>query len=277
MSTPLQREDIINHLLAICPDFRFSARMTTLVYKMKATPHKSFQIVHHDPCSSQADVIEAPNIAHMWSFVCTFKYKYDAIDEWYYMYPPPDAKQRKTFSWPGCDRVDNSLGNVPTFIQSLLKTSKMQNHCSRLWIMFYIRHCDRPLPGHTSASGLANTFNNYFLGKITNPRSKLDGSTTNTINTSTITSSDLPTPLTFTKFTSVTEEDIRQIVQKSNSNSYGLGPITTSMIEQLIAPLVSILTKIVNLSLRDGIAPRTLKSATVTPLILKKYLSIKTS
>ena len=43
------------------------------------------------------------------------------------------------------------------------------------------------------------------------------------------------------------------------------------MIKQLIEPLAPILTKIVNLSLRDGTAPRTRKSATVTPLIKKVY------
>ena len=44
------------------------------------------------------------------------------------------------------------------------------------------------------------------------------------------------------------------------------------MNKQLIEPLASILTKIVNLSLRDGIVPRTLKSATATPLIKKVAL-----
>ena len=53
---------------------------------------------------------------------------------------------------------------------------------------------------------------------------------------------------------------------------YYLDPIPTSMIKQLIKPLAPILTKIVNLSLRDGIVPRTLKSATVTPLIKKVSL-----
>ena len=138
-------------------------------------------------------------------------------------------------------------------------------------------NCDRPLPDHISAGGLANTFNKYFLDKISNLRSKLDGSTTNNINTSTITSSDLSPPQTFTKFTAVAEEDIRKIVQKSNSKSCGLDPIPTSMIKQLIEPLAPVLTKIVNLSLRDGIVPRTLKSATVTPLdqnIMKNYRPI---
>ena len=69
------------------------------------------------------------------------------------------------------------------------------------------RNCDRPLPDHISAGGLANTFNKYFLDKINNLRSKLDGSTTNNINTSTITSSDLSPPQTYTKFTAVAEED----------------------------------------------------------------------
>ena len=134
------------------------------------------------------------------------------------------------------------------------------------------RNCDRTLPDHTSASGLVNTFNKYFLDKISNLRSKLDGSTTNNINTSTIASSDLPTPQTFTKFTAVIEKDIRKIVQKANSKSSGLHPIPTSMIKQLIEPLAPIFTKIVNLSLRNGIVPRTLKSASVTSLIKKVYL-----
>ena len=68
----------------------------------------------------------------------------------------------------------------------------------------------------------------------------------------------------------MTEEDTRTIVQKSNSKSCGLDPIPTSMIKQLIEPLAPILTKIVNLSQRDGIVPRTLKLATVTPLINKR-------
>ena len=114
--------------------------------------------------------------------------------------------------------------------------------------------------------------NKYFLDKISNLRSKLDESTTNNINTSTITSSDLPTSQTFTKFTAVTEKDIKKTVQKSNAKSCGLDPIPTSMIKHLIEPLAPILTKIVNLSLRVGIVPRTLKSTTVTPLIKKVSL-----
>ena len=61
------------------------------------------------------------------------------------------------------------------------------------------RNCDRFLPDHTSANCLVNTFIKYFLDKISNLRAKLDGSTTNNINTSTITFSDLHTPRTSTK------------------------------------------------------------------------------
>ena len=126
---------------------------------------------------------------------------------------------------------------------------------------------DRPLHHHTFTRGLANTFDKYFLEKNSNSRSKIDGNTTKNINTSTASLSHLPPPQTFSNFTAVTRENIEKIVQKSNSKSCVLDLIPTSMIKQLIERLVHILTKIVNLSLRDGVVPRTMKSATVTPLI----------
>ena len=112
------------------------------------------------------------------------------------------------------------------------------------------------------------TWNTVFsldgLDKISNIRSKLDEDTTNNINTCTVSLAD---PQTFNNVTAVTEENIIKTVQKSNSKSCGLDPNPTLIIKQLIEPLSPYLTKIVNLSLRDGVVPRTLKSATVTALI----------
>ena len=132
---------------------------------------------------------------------------------------------------------------------------------------FLHRQCDRPLHHHTFTRGLANTFDKYFLEKNSNSRSKIDGNTTYNINTSTASLSDLPPPQTFNNFTAVTTENIKKFVQKSNSKSCVLDIIPASMIKQLIERLVHILTKIVNLSLRYGVVPRTMKLATVTPLI----------
>ena len=73
-------------------------------------------------------------------------------------------------------------------------------------------------------------------------------------------------------FTLATESDISQIISKTPSPICLLDPMPTSMIKQLLDPLLPTITSIVNASLSSGVVPDSFKSAVVTPLLKKTWI-----
>jgi len=78
----------------------------------------------------------------------------------------------------------------------------------------------------------------------------------------------MPTNLTF--FSLATEEEICKLVSQSSNTFCDLDPIPTSLLKQLLPPLLPTITNIVNLSLSSGVFPKQFKLCSVIPL-LKKY------
>lgn len=126
----------------------------------------------------------------------------------------------------------------------------------------------KALPSDTPDDVLANRFSEFFSDKIqlikqhlihsgnTNP-SHLDSECCNT---------------SFSEFSLIPEESVRDIIMKSPSSSCSLDPIPTWLLKQCIDELLPIITKIINLSLGNGKFPDVLKSALITPLIKKQNL-----
>jgi hypothetical protein len=74
------------------------------------------------------------------------------------------------------------------------------------------------------------------------------------------------------KFREFTIEEIRGIIANLSSASCQLDPITTPLLKQCVNPLLDILTKIVNMSLKSGVFPHCLKHALVRPTLKKPNL-----
>ena len=68
-------------------------------------------------------------------------------------------------------------------------------------------------------------------------------------------------------FSSVTEDEVSNIIKSSSSASCDLDPWPTRIIKKHIGTLVPVITKIVNLSLTTGHVPDCLKEAIVKPLL----------
>ena len=115
---------------------------------------------------------------------------------------------------------------------------------------------------------MANDFSAFFYNKTLNIRSELGlpgvykcGSMTNSFS---------GTPLT--TFMDATELEIRNIIKLSPAMSCELDLLPTWLLKECIAELVPTITDIVNMSLRDSLMPKSLKTALIRPLLKKTGL-----
>ena len=76
----------------------------------------------------------------------------------------------------------------------------------------------------------------------------------------------------FSWFKQVSQEEIRKIIMKSPSKSCLLDPWPTFLVKECIDILLPSITRLVNCSLSEGVAPDEFKKAIVTPLIKKSSL-----
>ena len=67
----------------------------------------------------------------------------------------------------------------------------------------------------------------------------------------------------------VTEVEIRNIIKLSPAKSCELDPLSTWLLKECIPELVPTITDTVNMSLRDSLMPKSLKTALIRPLLKK--------
>ena len=80
------------------------------------------------------------------------------------------------------------------------------------------------------------------------------------------------TPAAFTKFKSVSEAEVRKIINASPNKQCNLDPCPTALVKCCIDILITPITAIINKSLQEGSFPFHFKKAIVTPLIKKPTL-----
>ena len=121
------------------------------------------------------------------------------------------------------------------------------------------------LPLHTCKINLANDFSAFFYNKILTIRSELGlpglykcGSMTTSFSGTLLST-----------FMDATEIEIRNIIKLSPAKSCELDPLPTWLLKECIAELVPTITDIVNMSLRDSLMPKSLKTALIRPLLKK--------
>jgi len=161
---------------------------------------------------------------------------------------------------------------------SIINKSKQQfytdtiNQCSgdsrKIWKelnQLLHKKSESVLPDSDNAKSLADRFSVFFIDKITRIRDGLNSYT------QFITSPDNP-PKTFCRFTEMSESDVRTFILSSPTKSCMLDPWPTFLVKDCVEVLLPSVTKLVNLSLAEGIFPDRFKKAIVTPLIKKPSL-----
>ena len=122
------------------------------------------------------------------------------------------------------------------------------------------------LPSFDDEKSLANRFGSFFIDKIKKIRDTFKYTRSQVLHPD-------KEPPTFCSFQAVTETEVLNFIKESPSKTCSLDPCPTHIVKQCIDILLPSLTKLVNLSLKNGIFPNPFKQAIVTPLLKKSTLS----
>ena len=118
------------------------------------------------------------------------------------------------------------------------------------------------LPSFDEEKSLANRFGSFFIDKIKKIRDTFKHTRSQVLHPD-------KEPPTFCSFQAVTETEVLKFIKESPSKTCSLDPCPTHIVKQCIDILLPSLTKLVNLSLKNGIFPNLFKQAIVTPLLKK--------
>ena len=80
------------------------------------------------------------------------------------------------------------------------------------------------------------------------------------------------TPPSLSPFNEVSENEVLKIIKNSATKSSLLDPVPTFLWKDCLEVLLTSITKLVSLSLADGVFPKKIQKAIVTPLIKKASL-----
>ena len=112
---------------------------------------------------------------------------------------------------------------------------------------------DRSLPPHIDVSLLANDMGEFFITKIANIKSKLDGiSPSHLPSTSKPDLVSEPSDIVLSDFQCQTVEAMRDMITSGKKKSCILDPIPVTLLSACLDPLLPVITNMVNLSLRTG-------------------------
>ena len=126
---------------------------------------------------------------------------------------------------------------------------------------------------------LVNQLGSFFIQKILTISSKLDNMVQGLPSLPDDHTQVSPPPLI--KFTSLTEEKVRELIKSTAKKTCNRDPMPTSLMIDCIDVLLPIITKMINLSLKSGLFADDWKCALVLPLlkkpgwaIYKNYISV---
>jgi len=122
-------------------------------------------------------------------------------------------------------------------------------------------------PPHSDSFTLANDFGRFFIKKITDIRTKLDGYDS----AASLRDDDEPSvagPL-FTTFEPVTPDYVRKVIVNPPNKSCASDPVPTTIMKDCVDVLLLVVTTMINLSLKDGFFPDKWKEALVKPILKK--------
>ena len=164
--------------------------------------------------------------------------------------------------------------------QEMIKYNKQQVYCSQIHEakgdtkqLYKISNFlmgnreEQQFPDDRSSSQLAEDFVDYFYNKIVNIRKLFEDidPIKPTINN---------TVPKFCKFSVLTESEVKRIALKMKTKTCELDTMPTSVLKQILDKCLPSLTKIVNLSLSEGVFALQWKEAIVRPLLKKLGLEL---
>ena len=127
------------------------------------------------------------------------------------------------------------------------------------------------LSGYTNQE-LADKFNNYFTDKIAMICTNLTKKCQHLPPYMEITAA--PEIQHFSESQPITLSRIKRMLLTTPCKSCKLNPISASLLKQILASTIEIIANIINISLRDGIFPESLKKVLVSPLLKKVNLDL---
>ena len=126
---------------------------------------------------------------------------------------------------------------------------------------------DNPLPSGESDTFLADHFADHFMDKISKIRDSLKGFKQ-------FEPQEREGSLGMNTFKDLTEDEIRKLISEMNTTSSELDILPTKVLKMYLHELLSSITSLVNLSLREGVFPSKWKQAIVKPLLKKAGLEL---
>ena len=157
----------------------------------------------------------------------------------------------------------------PTYFTNKVKESKDDPKALfRLTRNMLGNRGDKILPVYTCKRKLANDFSAFFTNKILNIRSELGLKDTHTGGS--VTNCFSGVPLNTCMYAN--EAEIWTIIKLTPVKSCELDPLSTWLLKECKAELVPLITDIVNMSLRESMIPKSLKTALIRPLLKKTGL-----
>ncbi|XP_052788755.1 uncharacterized protein LOC128223518 [Mya arenaria] len=162
------------------------------------------------------------------------------------------CKQKKTVM---VDKIENAKGNTKHLyrIVSELTGTKSEN----------------PMPSAVNDTTLAEQFADFFMDKIATIRNALNDY-----------QCFEPIPkdtLCFNSFQELSQTDVKRIISELNTKSCSIDILPTHILKSFLNELLPCITRIVNLSLADGVFPSNWKQAIVRPLLKKAGLELHLS
>ncbi|CAB4028471.1 Hypothetical predicted protein [Paramuricea clavata] len=121
------------------------------------------------------------------------------------------------------------------------------------------------LPANQSLQCVANDFSEFFSSKTLALRNNLQNSGLPLLLQMSVTIDCVQCDVSFTKFSKVSENYVKNIIKQSKPKSCMLDPAPTNVIKQLVDILAGPLTRIINTSLTSGIFPSSLKKGVILP------------
>ena len=125
---------------------------------------------------------------------------------------------------------------------------------------------DPPLPPGFMNQQLADNFNDFFITKITNIRSKL---IEQNLGSPEILTEHHTIPRVRENYQLISCDDVAKIVLASPTKTCEADPIPTELLKKVLPSIIQLLTKLVNESLQTGEFPDDLKEALVKALLKK--------
>ena len=123
------------------------------------------------------------------------------------------------------------------------------------------KQVEQEWPAHTSNKKLAESFASHFQGKIDKIRDLLK-------NKPHYSPEDEEAP-ELKCFAPMTQKEVSEVISSLKSKSCELDPVPTTILEVMLPKILPLITKIVNMSLGDGVFCREWKTAAVRPLLKK--------